>query len=693
MRFEVQVEGMTCTTCAFSVRKYLENLGLKDVQVDYVSGEVIFHSSTPPNFKQIAQGLQTLGYRVVEQGSEGRLYRRLQWFLVISAVLTAPLLLPMIGIRGWIADPYFQWLLASGVYGIGLIAFGKGAWQSIRMGSPNMDVLILLGSTAAYLYSIVGLWLGRADMIFFETTASIITLILLGHWLEMRAVSKTGEALNRLATRQIKSAKVLVDTKVEMRDIDLIRPGDIVIVATGDTVPIDGVIENGEALIDESMLTGEAVPQHRTVGDRAYAGTVVIKGNVQVRTERAGKETVLGEIVRILKQARSQKARVQRLADKVSGVFVPVVVGFSVLTVLVNWWIFDVSFAQSLLRGVAVLVVSCPCALGLATPTAVTVGLGKAAFRGIIIKGGGVIEQIPKIRILFFDKTGTLTTGHFRQVRLRRCDGSVYSETQLAAVAYALERHSSHPLAQGIVQGLADKVANAPSLKNIEEQRGMGIQAQWNSHIVQIGRVPDNIHPTLQTVAALLIDGRCEALIELEDEVRPDAQATIRYFQAKGIRPVIISGDRRERVEAIARTLGIAEWHAEMMPDQKLDAIRQARRKAAVGVIGDGINDAPALAEADIGISFGGASDLAIRAGDVILITNRLASLMDADRIARQTFRVIKQNLFWAFFYNVLAIPIAAAGYLHPMVAAAAMALSDVVVIGNSLLLKYRRLT
>ncbi len=691
LRFQVQVEGMTCTTCALSVRKYLESLGLEDVHVDYISGEVIFRSGTPPDFDQLAKGLAALGYRVVEQGEEGRLYRRLQRMLLISAVLTAPLLLPMFGVGGWVADPWVQGALATVVYAIGLAAFGRGAWQSARSGTPNMDVLILLGATAAYIYSIVGLWLGRPDMIFFETTASIITLVLLGHWIEVRSVRKTGEALERLAGRQIKAAKVLVGGKVETRDIDLLQAGDIVVVATGDTVPVDGIVVGGEATLDESMLTGEAVPRRRRPGDRVFAGTVVTHGSLEIRTERTGKETVLGEIVRILKQARTRKAQVQRLADKISAVFVPVVVTIAILTVGLNWWVFDVPFAQSLLRGVAVLVISCPCALGLATPTAVTVGIGKAALRGIIIKGGAVIEQIPKIRVLFFDKTGTLTTGKFKEVRLELCPGHSYSEEVLAGVLYALERHSSHPLAQGIVGGLAQRITDPPALADVVEEKGQGVRGRWEGREVMVGRIPPDMTAPPDVVAALYIEGKCVALVKLTDELRPDAQAVIDYFKSRGIRPVILSGDRPERVAAVAQALGIDEWHAGMRPDEKVAAIRQARTHAPVGVVGDGINDAPALAEADVGISFGGASDLAVRAGDVILITNRLASLPEADRIARQTFRVIKQNLFWAFFYNVLAIPIAAAGYLHPMVAAAAMAFSDVIVVGNSLWLKYRK--
>ncbi len=692
LRFQVQIEGMTCANCAVSVRKYLEKLHLKDVYVDYITGEVVFASEVPPDFDAIARGLQQMGYRVVEKGEEGKHYRRLKRMVLAAAVLTFPLLLPMFGVGGIVANPYFHAVMATVVYGIGLAAFARGAVESLKSGSPNMDVLIMLGATAAYVYSLVGLASGRADMIFFETTASIITLVLVGHWLEARAVKKTAEAMERLAGKQIKQARVLVDGRVEERPLDEVRAGDLVVVATGDTIPVDGVVVEGQANVDESMLTGEALPVRRKAGDSVYAGTLVVEGSLVVRTEKTGKETVLGEIIRILKQARQQKAQVQRLADRVSAIFVPAVVAIAVVAVGVNFWIFGVPFSEALLRGVAVLVISCPCALGLATPTAVTVGLGKAALHGILIRGGAVIEKIPRLQVMFFDKTGTLTTGTFKTVRIERLPSSPYPVSTLKAMLYALERHSSHPLARGMVMALQAEVSDVPEVTDIKEQKGQGIRGTWEGHSVFVGRLPHGMEADPSAVAAIRIDDAWVAVIYLEDEIRPDAASLIRYLKRRHIRPVILSGDREARVRQVAQALGIEEWHAALAPEEKMAIIEQYHEKTTVGVVGDGINDAPALAKADVGISFGGASDLAIRAGDVILITNRLHSIVTLDQIARQTFRVIKQNLFWAFFYNVLAIPLAAAGFLHPMIAAASMALSDVIVVGNSILLKYRKI-
>ncbi len=692
MHFQVQVEGMTCANCALSIRKYLENMNLRDVHVDYITGEIVFASEAPPDFAAIAKGIERMGYKVVEKGEEGRHYRRMVRMTLAAAVLTFPLLLPMFGVKGLVADPYFQLIAATIVYGIGLAAFARGAWESLKSKSPNMDVLIMLGATAAYIYSIVGLVLGRADMIFFETTAAIITLVLVGHWLEMRAVKKTAEAMERLAGKQIKQARVLVNGRVEERDIDLVQVGDRVVVATGETVPVDGVVVKGTANVDESMLTGESIPLQRKPGDRVYAGTIVVNGSLTIETEKTGKETVLGEIIRILKQARQQKANVQRLADKVSAVFVPVVVTIALVAVGINYWWVGVPFSEALLRGVAVLVISCPCALGLATPTAVSVGLGKAALHGILIRGGAAIEKIPRIQTLFFDKTGTLTTGTFKAVKLSVLPSSPYSEAALKGVLFAIEQHSMHPLARGIVAMLADTVTDVPEVTDVEEHKGKGISGRWEGKAVFIGRVPESLASSDEAaVAALQVDGEWVALVYLEDEIRPDAAEVIQYLKSRGIRPVILSGDRAPRVKKVAEALHIDAWHAELTPEEKMNIIEAARQQETVGIVGDGINDAPALARADVGVSFGGASDLAIRAGDVILITNRLRSIIELDQIARQTFRVIKQNLFWAFSYNIVAIPMAAAGYLHPMLAAASMAFSDVIVIGNSILLKYRR--
>lgn len=690
-QYQITVEGMSCTSCAASVKKQLEKMGLQQIKVDYLTGDVVFESESEPDYKRIEEGLSALGYRLKSTDKDTPYHEVLKRYALIAGALTLPLLLPMFGIQGWITHPAVQAVLSTIVFGFGWYVYGKGAWESLRTGSPNMYVLILLGATAAWVYSLIGWYLGREDMIFFETTATIITLVIVGSWIEASAVFKTSQAIESLALQSVKKVKVLVGGRVEERDLDEVRPGDLVIVETGETIPVDGIIESGEAVADESLLTGESRPVPKRRGDKVYAGSILKSGSLQVTTLHTGEGTVLSQIVQSLRQARQNKSKVQKLADRISAIFVPTVLVIAALTWAINYFAVGTSMEQALLRAVATLVVACPCALGLATPTAVAVGLGKAATKGIIIKNGLIFERIPRIRKWFFDKTGTLTMSSDQQVHIEITPESPVDQSTLLQLIYTLESHSTHPIARAIAQSIKDATLLRDKVHDIQEIKGKGITATYEGTPIYIGKAEQNGTLPPNLVAIVKIGDQVAAKIYLDEVLRPGAKALMRYLRQKGIDVGLLSGDRTDRVEHIARTLQIEEWKAELTPDKKMEIIRSERKHHVVALTGDGINDAPALAEADVGISFGQASELAKYAGEVVIINERLDTLIHAHRISQKTYRVIRQNLFWAFFYNVLAIPIAAAGYLHPMMAALAMVFSDVIVVGNSLLLYYRK--
>jgi Cu+-exporting ATPase len=701
----LNVEGMTCSNCALGVARSLKQKGLENVNVNFSTGEASFALPDKNLLPRIIEDINKLGYKVIEpeaakEGEQGITSIEKKFFF--SLVFTLPLFLHMFIPWAPLHDPWVQLVLSIPVMIIGFMHFGRSALGSLRSGVPNMDVLIFIGSTAAFIYSLIGTinYQGTHEVhnyLFYETAATIITLVLLGNVLEHRSVRQTTTAIRELDKLQVTTAK-----KVEKHEghehfhevsVTQLAAGDILIVNTGDKIPVDGEIVSGEASINEAMITGESIPADKTTGDKVIGGTIVSSGNMRMRAEVVGRNTVLSKIIEMVKNAQQAKPDIQKLGDRVSAVFVPVVLGISVVTFLVSYFIFHIPGQQALMSSIAVLVISCPCAMGLATPTAVMVGIGRAARRGILIKGGNTLEEFAKIRHIVFDKTGILTTGEFRIKEVKGSDGA--NEQELVNVLYSLEQNSSHPIARSIVAGLKDKAA-AKIFTDIEEEKGLGIKAKDEAgNTWQLGSWRTVSHLTMDDMHQVYItkNGKLAGWVDIEDEVRINAKQTIEALHAQGIETIMLSGDSKRKCEELAARLGIKRVFSEQLPSQKLEQVEKLVKAAPTAMVGDGINDAPALARATVGISMSNATQAAIHSAQIVLLnTNDLAKVNEALQVSKHTLLTIKQNLFWAFFYNVIAIPVAAMGFLSPMVGALAMAFSDVIVIGNSIRLRYKKL-
>ncbi|HHJ50561.1 MAG TPA: cation-translocating P-type ATPase [Phaeodactylibacter sp.] len=709
-RIELQVNGMDCVNCATGIERYLQRKGATDVFVDYASGEVRF--IMPPDqgirLEDIKHGIDKLGYTVVEPEDKEPFWT-LERKLLVSAIFTLPLLLEhfsmMFGLEflPFLHNPWWQLAFCLPVFVLGFIHFGSSALGSLRAGLPNMDVLIFTGSTAAFVYSLIGTLNHNPDYIFYETAATIITLVFIGNLLEKRSVQQTTSAIEELSKLQVQKAKKIMPSgAVVLTDYDELKPGDLLQVNEGDSIPTDGRILEGEVEVDESMLTGESEPIRKKAGDELIGASVVLRGHVKMEVTATGKDTVLQRMIRLVKEAQREKPDIQRLADKISAIFVPAVIGIALLTLLLGHFAFGLSFTQALMNAIAVLVISCPCAMGLATPTAVTVGVGRMARNGILVKGGQTVETFSHIQQFAFDKTGTLTTGKFAVHRFKNF--SQLSDEELKGLIARMEQKSSHPLAAALSDLFSAFAKWSPPLREVRELRGAGLEATDESgarYLLGSPKLAESesgkpLNELIEGEAAgfnifLLRNGQILAALELTDELRPHAREVIQFLKSRHKKTVIISGDRREKTRQIAEQVGIDTYYAEQLPEQKLRLIEQLSKETPTAMVGDGINDAPALARATIGVSLSNASGVAIQSAQIILLKGRLKRLADAVRISDATLQTIKQNLFWAFAYNIVAIPIAAMGYLNPMWGALFMAFSDVVVIGNSIRLKFRR--
>ncbi len=692
---ELQVSGMHCNNCALSVHKMLEKKGLQEIYVDFANDEVKFKTSDKSLTPSIIKEIEGLGYKVSEDSIpiEEKYYDKVENRFYFSLIFTIPLFSHMFLPFHWLHNPYTQLALATPVFILGCIHFGKSAYNSLRNGVPNMDVLIFIGSSAAFIYSLYGTInnLGP-DYLFYETSATIISLVLLGNLLEKRSVSQTTSAVRDLMKFQEVKAKRLLDGSITEIHSNEIRPGDTLVVNSGDKIPVDGEIIWGEASVNEAMLTGESMPVEKSKYDQAIGGTLIEKGSIHMLVTKIGKHTVLAQIIELMKKAQAAKPAIQKLGDKVAAIFVPVVVGIAILTFLLAYYAFDVTFQKSMLNAIAVLVISCPCAMGLATPTAVMVGLGRAAKNGILIKGGNTIEEIAKLKYMVFDKTGTLTTGNFR---IKDLDYINTPEEEVVSIISAIEAYSNHPIAKSLVTELAKKLPSRIIFTKITEEKGLGmnaIDAEGNTykfgskHLLEQGEETGDYGLFLQKNGVLI------ARIAIEDEIKPEAAKLIETLKQLDIIPVLLSGDLKKTCERIAVTLGIEEVYEEILPHEKLEIIEKIKNRGKTAMVGDGINDAPALTSSDVGISMSDASHIAIQSAEVVLLKSNLAAIDSMLRIGKHTLLTIKQNLFWAFFYNVIAIPVAALGFLNPMVGALAMAFSDVIVIGNSIRLKTKSL-
>ncbi len=702
---ELKVEGMSCTNCTLGIKKALEKQGFKNVDADFTTDDVRFEAGDENSFSVAVKTIENLGYKVTRRkdGHESEQPRRkglstIEKKFYFTAIFTVPLILAMFVPFDLLHNDYFQLALTLPVFAVGFWHFGKSAYNSLKAGVTNMDVLIFMGSTAAFVYSLIGtLYRLGPDYMFYETSASIISIVLLGNMLEHRSVKKTTSAVDELTRLQKTSAKRITQEMnegqeyIEEVDASLLQTGDLFLVNSGDQVPVDGEIYWGYGSIDESMVSGESIPVDRVKGDKVIGGTILETGNIKVKATATGKDTVLSQIIEMVRNAQKDKPQLQNLADKISTVFVPTVVIIALATWL-GWFLgTDLPFRDALMRGVAVLVIACPCALGLAIPTAVVVGLGRTAKNGILIKGGSVFDKLPVIEKVIFDKTGTLTTGKFRVSNLEAMGGK--SQQSLVSLLYSIEKHSSHPIAKSIVQEF--KGAALIRFEKVEEEKGLGLTAtDKEGNIYRVGSyevakslTTDSTHSIYVTMNENLI-----GWLDIEDEIKPEARKAIDYIKNSGKQTVLLSGDREKKCQDIAQKLGIEEVYAEKRPEEKLRIVEELSSQNKVAMVGDGINDAPALAKAYVGIAMSTGTQVAVKSADVVLLKGNLELLSTAFGSARVTRRTIKENLFWAFIYNVMAIPLAVIGLLSPMIAAAAMALSDVIVVLNSLRLKRRRL-
>ena len=711
---DLAIEGMTCAACAARIEKVLNRLPGVEANVNFATEKArVRYSASSADLERLVAAVRKAGYgahaidaarRAEEKARQAAAYRVELARFWISTGLTLPFVVQMgamfSGAAHDVIPPWLQLALATPVqFWIGG-RFYTGAWHALRGGAANMDVLIALGTTMAYAYSAIVVVLGLPLHLYFEASAAIITLVLMGKLLELRARSRASAAIEELMKLQPKTARVrrghaLVE--VPVADIEV---GDVFVVRPGENVPVDGAVIEGASSVNEAMLTGESLPVPKTEGAQVFAATVNTDGVLECRATGVGAETALAAIIRLVEDAQGSKAPIQRLADQVSGVFVPVVVAIALVTLAGAWWLTG-DGVTALVRAVAVLVIACPCALGLATPTAIMVGSGAGARAGVLIRNAAALEHAGRIDTLVVDKTGTLTSGKpavADVVALERRD-----ESAIMRIAASLEQGSEHPLARAVLEkARSDSIAPAP-VSAFRAVAGKGVQGYVENEPAAIGtprlmaelgiNVPASAVETLEaqgkTVVIVASSGVAIGLIAIADSVRPTSRAAVAALTAMHIDVIMMTGDNPVTAAAIAKEVGIARFEAEVLPEGKASHVNALRGSGRmVGMVGDGVNDAPALAGADVSFAIGAGSDVAINAADITLMRNDLLGVVDAIRLSRATLRKIRQNLFFAFFYNVLGIPLAALGLLNPVIAGAAMALSSVSVVTNSLLLK-----
>lgn len=708
-KIEWKIEGMTCTNCALTINRYLQKEGMQGVQVNFIGGDVSFDLNGSKSKEELAKGIAALGYKVLPDEHHDlpeashkapgfhltfHFTNHLQRFL-FCLPFTLVLLLHMLPWQfHFLMNPWVQLAICLPVYITGMGYFGVSAVKSLFRGIPNMNVLIALGATAAFVYSLIGAINGLGmDYIFFETTCTIITLVFLGEWVEHKSVQSTQKELNKLVRQQKLMANMIAFDE-EHRELIFpvpntqLRVGDLVLIKSGEQVPMDCKILWGEAELNEALLTGESRPVHKQKKDALMGGSLLTDGTVKAQVTAIGKDTVLSNILSLVKQAQGEKPPIQQLADKISAIFVPVVVGISIVSFLINYLVVDISATGSLMRSIAVLVISCPCAMGLATPAAVAVGLGRAARNGILFRNAKSLELFKNIRTVVFDKTGTLTLGKFEISKIH----TELDEERFKQLVYSLEKYSNHPIAKAILAGWS--VATTIDWKKVEEIKGMGIRGEdKEGNIFLLGAYPVAAAQTTDAThtAYLMQNDKLVGWFDMDDEVRPESAAVISYLRSKNIRTIVLSGDSLERTKKLADSLGIDEVYAGRSPVEKLAIIESLNAVSPVAMVGDGINDAPALAKATIGISMSEATQLAMQTAQVVLMNKGIGHLPLALGLGKHTFMTIRGNLFWAFIYNNVAIPIAAAGLLQPGIAALAMGFSDVVLAINSIRLNYRK--
>ncbi|MFH2104805.1 MAG: heavy metal translocating P-type ATPase [Parcubacteria group bacterium] len=706
-----KISGMHCTACSLTIEKTLQKKpGIKKANVNFATEEAnIEYEADQIDDKKIVSLIKKAGYEAINQkdsasgDSKVKEIKKTRNLFIVSLLLSLPVfVLAMILMEKSLAGRVIQMILAGIVQFYIGSRFYKGAYNALKNKTANMDTLVALGTSAAYFYSLATTFL-IAGEVFYETSALLITFIMLGKWLEARAKGKTGEAIKKLLGLQAKTARVARDGEEKDIPIAEVIVGDIVIVRPGEKIPVDGQIIAGSSSVDESMITGESMPVGKKTGDSVIGATLNKNGSFKFTAEKIGQNTVLAQIIKIVHEAQSSKAPIQKFADKVSSYFVPAVVIIAVIT-FVSWYFIGLSsFVTALLAFTAVLVIACPCALGLATPTAIIVGTGKGAANGILIKSGEALEIANKIQTVVLDKTGTLTKGEPEVT-------DVVGGEKTLQLAASIEVKSEHPLAEAIVKEAKEKELDPVEVQDFEAIAGHGVKGTINDKQVLIGtdklmsKFDINVADDLvtqknklesegKTVMIVAADSGVAGLIAVADTVKKTSREAIAALREMGIKTIMITGDNRRTAAAIAEQVGIDEVRAQVLPQDKAAAVKSLQGEGEkVAMVGDGINDAPALAQSDLGIAMGAGTDVAIETGEIVLIKDDLRDVARAIKLSQQTMNKIKQNMFWALFYKSVGIPIAALGLLRAEFAGLAMAMSSVSVVLNSLLLKKKKL-
>lgn len=713
MQVKLNIEGMNCVSCAKGIESAIKRIeGVVEADVNYASSQATVTVDDSVHYDKIIHAVHDAGYHaeVISDENGGHAHhlkdtnvqKHLKRFLV-SALFTSPLFLQMfwmhLGLFGEISG-WVQAILASVVqFGCGW-RFYVSSYHSLKVRSANMDVLIALGTSAAYFFSLAVLIFGIEEHLYFESSAMIITLVLFGRWLESITKGRASEAIKKLFEMQPKTAKVKRDGEYVEIPVEEMVVGDHFLVRPGESVPVDGVVFEGSSSVDESMLTGESIPIPKEKDDKIYAATNNKRGVLKAKAIKVGSETALAGIIHLVERAQNSRAPIQKFADRISEVFVPVVIFISIVTFLL-WWGLTGGITTALINSVAVLVIACPCALGLATPTVIMVASGKGASLGIFFREAEALERAEKLNTIVLDKTGTVTQGKPEVTDVVPMNG--YSPDELLRIAYSLENNSQHPLAGAIIQYSQQKNIDLENTKRFVSHSGKGVSADIDGKTYHLGSMklveeaglllPDDIIAPLEnegkTICVVWSEKEVMGAIAIADKIREYSAVAVEKLKKRGVHPLMLTGDHSKTAAAIAKQAGIEEYYADVLPENKAEKINQLKDKnKLVGMVGDGINDAPALVAADVGFAIGAGSDVAIEASDITLVRNDLRSVDEAIQLSQATFRKIRQNLFFAFIYNSLGIPLAAIGFLNPIIAAAAMAMSSVSVISNALLLR-----
>jgi len=715
---ELDISGMTCASCAGRVEKALAKVqGVKSVSVNLATERAHVELLGQVDTSLLINAVSQAGYgasvhqteKATEDDQQKRLHRE-RWALTLAIVLALPLVLPMLlapfGVH-WMLPAWAQFLLATPVQFILGARFYVAAWKAVKAGAGNMDLLVALGTSAGYglsLYEWAIAEPGSTPHLYFEASAVVIALVLLGKYLESRAKRQTASAIRALEALRPERALRVIDGQEQDVAISDLRLNDLVLVKPGERFPVDGEVVEGQSHADEALISGESLPVPKQPGDKVTGGAINGEGRLIIKTLALGTETVLARIIRLVEDAQSAKAPIQKLVDKVSQVFVPVVLLIALATLL-GWWLYGAPIETALINAVAVLVIACPCALGLATPTAIMAGTGVAARHGILIKDAEALERAHEVSAVVFDKTGTLTSGTPQIAHFSALDGN---EAHLLQAAGALQRGSEHPLAKAVLDACAARSLNVPDVIDSQSLTGRGIAGTLEGRRLALGNrrllEETGLNPgsLAESAQAWETEGRTLSwlieqspqpqvlgLFAFGDTLKPGALSAIEQLNARHISSHLLTGDNRGSAKVVAEALGITDVHAEVLPADKAATVAELKKTGVVAMVGDGINDAPALAAADIGIAMGGGTDVAMHAAGITLMRGDPRLVPAALEISRKTYAKIRQNLFWAFIYNVIGIPLAAFGFLNPVLAGAAMAFSSVSVVSNALLLKF----